>query len=337
MPSPSMSEIVWSSFAFATRNMRTLVRSFLLSVVILAIGLLLSPRPYTVRATLRPQGAGVSTAGQLSSLAAQFGVVVPGGDGIDSPAFFAEFLQSWEVTFAVAGGVFEVDSGRFVKLVDHLEIRGDDSRRRQEVARRWLERRAVRIGIGRESGTVFVEVRTKNPRLSRAIAASYLSLADSFNVRIRQDQANLERLFMQRQLEASLDSLRRAEVSLRDFLKLNRQFETSPDLRVEYDRLQRSVQMRQQLYTGLSQAYEQARLSELRDTPALTVVQGAYLPPARDRLGGAILLLVVVALTAALSAAVIVASGPSAPTAEEVSVARARIMSLISSLAPSRK
>ena len=43
------------------------------------------------------------------------------------------------------------------------------------------------------------------------------------------------------------------------------------------------MNLRQQVYTTLVQSFEQARISEVRDTPVITVLQAPFLPPADDR------------------------------------------------------
>ncbi len=40
----------------------------------------------------------------------------------------------------------------------------------------------------------------------------------------------------------------------------------------EHDRLERPVSMRQELVTAMAQAYEQARVDEVRNTPVITVI-----------------------------------------------------------------
>jgi uncharacterized protein involved in exopolysaccharide biosynthesis len=51
------------------------------------------------------------------------------------------------------------------------------------------------------------------------------------------------------------------------FLQANRQWANSPDLTFQHDRLERDIALRQQVYTTLVQSFEQARISEVRDTP----------------------------------------------------------------------
>jgi uncharacterized protein involved in exopolysaccharide biosynthesis len=45
---------------------------------------------------------------------------------------------------------------------------------------------------------------------------------------------------------------------------------------MERERLQRDVNMRQQLYTSLAQALDEARIREVRDTPVISVVETAW-------------------------------------------------------------
>src|SRR5262249_39127465 len=51
----------------------------------------------------------------------------------------------------------------------------------------------------------------------------------------------------------------------------------------EYDRLLRAVTMQQQVYSSLAQAFEQARIDEVRNTPVLTLVDPPNLPAEPDR------------------------------------------------------
>ncbi len=78
-----------------------------------------------------------------------------------------------------------------------------------------------------------------------------------------------------------------AEDSLKAFLVENRQFANSPQLAFEHDRLQRQVVMRQELVTAMAQAYEQARIDEVRNLPVITVIdqpEPPALPDPRGRL-----------------------------------------------------
>ena len=58
----------------------------------------------------------------------------------------------------------------------------------------------------------------------------------------------------------------------------NRQFTSSPDLTFQRDRLQRDVTLKQQVFTSLTQSYEEVRIREVRDTPVITVIETPSVP-----------------------------------------------------------
>ena len=77
----------------------------------------------------------------------------------------------------------------------------------------------------------------------------------------------------------------------------------APDLKFEEDGLTREISVRQQVFTTLTQIYEQARLEEVRDTPVLMVVEPAVQAPKAD--SRKLLLKVLVALFVGLGISII--------------------------------
>lgn len=69
-----------------------------------------------------------------------------------------------------------------------------------------------------------------------------------------------------------------AEEDLKGFLERNRQYESSPELRFQYERLQRQVSIKQEVFTTLRRQYEEARIQEVNDTPLITVIDRAVVP-----------------------------------------------------------
>ena len=58
--------------------------------------------------------------------------------------------------------------------------------------------------------------------------------------------------------------------------------QNSPELSFRQERLAREVALRQEMYTNLASAWEQARIEEVRDTPLITVVEPAEEPVRPD-------------------------------------------------------
>ncbi|HEV2642063.1 MAG TPA: GNVR domain-containing protein [Candidatus Elarobacter sp.] len=126
-----------------------------------------------------------------------------------------------------------------------------------------------------------LKVTTPHPELSQQLASRIVDELDSLNLRTQQGRATPERQFIEQRMAIAEGELHQAENRLAAFLESNRQFAT-PQLQLDRDRLNRDVAMRQQLYTALVEAYQRARIDEVRNMPAITVLEPAEQPYAPD-------------------------------------------------------
>lgn len=270
---------LWEVLAVLLRRRRVIVVSTLvLGALAVAFGLLRAPS-YTTSASFQPQGSEGGQS-QLLALASQFGVSMGAGDGL-SPAFYSELLTSRGILMNVATTPFEVEGSR-VLLADLLEVEADTEDLRLKKVLEWLRQTAVSVQTGRETGIVTVQVTTDWPELSLQIAQQLLDEVSRFNLETRQSQAATERGFIEARMEQARTDLLGAEDELQRFLQANRQFQDSPELQFQYERIQRNVALRQQVFTTLVQSFEQARIAEVRDTPVFTVLQPPFMPPGPD-------------------------------------------------------
>jgi capsule polysaccharide export protein KpsE/RkpR len=200
--------------------------------------------------------------------------------------------------------VVQERGGRRIAFLDLFRIAGNSEKRRVEEGVRQLQT-IVKPSIVRTTGVVEVSVATEWQSVSLAIANELLIGVNQFNQRTRQGQAAEERKFVEGRLALAASDLRAAEDRLQDFLKTNRQFTGSPDLTFERDRLGRDVTLKQQVFTSLTQSYEEVRIREVRDTPVITVIETPSvptLPEPRRRLARVLLGLIVGALFGAFLA-----------------------------------
>jgi uncharacterized protein involved in exopolysaccharide biosynthesis len=199
-----------------------------------------------------------------------------------SPAFYAELLSSREILQRATSEPFVVEGVGTASLADLLEIEEETDELRREEAIESLRDNLLTIQTGRETGIVTVEVQTDWPDLSQEIAQRLLDEIGRFNLLTRQSQAAAERVFIQERVDSARNALLEAEAVMQGFLQANRSYQNSPDLLFQYGRLERDVTLRQQVYTTLVQSFEQARISEVRDTPVITVLQAPFFPPGPD-------------------------------------------------------
>jgi uncharacterized protein involved in exopolysaccharide biosynthesis len=264
------------------RHARLIAGGALVGALTVGLIVMLLPRTWTIRASFLPVSGQSSTSG-LAGLAAQFGVQVPGKEGGDSPALFTELLSSRDVLVRIVDTVYtDSASGETKPLTEWLEAEGSDSAAQLEDAlHRLKERLAVRPS--RETGVVSIAVQMEQPAVALQVVSRLIRLVEDFNVRRRQVLAAAEERFVGERLQRTGDELRQAEEELEQFLARNRSYQNSPQLALEWERLQRKVQMRQEIYSGLMQMYEQARIDAVRNTPVIAVIDPPQIPGVPDR------------------------------------------------------
>jgi uncharacterized protein involved in exopolysaccharide biosynthesis len=268
---------------FMLRHRRLILGTGLVAFLLVGVVALMRSRTYTSTARFMPQTS-EGALSRLSGLAATFGVSVPLTDAGSSPAFYADLLKSRDVLrrtvetpYAFAA---RADSVRG-SLIELFEVRGDSPAARRDAAARQLLK-SIEVRVGRETGTIDLEVATPWAELSQQVAARMIRLVSDFNLHRRQTKAGAERRFVEGRVTEAKDSLRAAEAELEGFLQRNREYRNSPQLLFAHDRLDREVTMRQQVYTSLAQSYEAARIDEVRNTPVITLMEPPDLPAKPD-------------------------------------------------------
>jgi tyrosine-protein kinase Etk/Wzc len=252
------------------------------AAAVVTFGLAL-PRKYSATASFVPQGS--SAASNLTGIAAQFGISVQGGEDTQSPQFYVDLVSSRLILRDVVDTtyLFHADAGaRRGTLADFFGVPARAPALRREEAIDHL-RRHLSTTVAPKTGVITLTVSTSDAELSSQIARRVLTLLNRFNLETRQSQAAAERRFTERRLAEVRGDLRAAENRLQEFLQRNRLYRDAPELQFQQERLSRDVVLQQQLYNSLAQAYEQAKLDEVRDTPVITVIEQPEAPVRPDR------------------------------------------------------
>ena len=281
--------------AVLLRERRLVVACASAGVVVAVTWALLKDRTYTTTFSFVPQTTQDQARGGLASIAGQLGAALGAGTGLSQPPqLYADLLVTRDVLVPIAEDSFVVQAGRpdRVPLPEFLRIRGDERPVVIEKTLRAIRRDVISSSVAaRTTGIVSVEVRTRSPEVSFSIAKRLLEGVNQFNLVTRQSQAAEERRFTESRLAAARASLRAAEDRLEEFLRSNRRINDAPGLGFERDRLQRDVNLRQEVVSGLAQHYEDARIREVRDTPVITIIDRPALAAQPDA-GGRLLILV---------------------------------------------
>lgn len=276
---------------------RRLVIGVAFIAAVLGTTLTILLRGYRAESSFAPQTADAKGS-QVVGLAAQFGFSLGGLGSGESLDFYAAVSKSRGLLSAAATThyAFPVDvqardtvRGTLVQLYD---VRGQTPGERLQAAVRRLDQ-AVTVSKDLEAGIVTLHVRAKWAALAEQINRRILALVNDFNLTQRKTHAAAEREFVEGRVAGIRAELDAAEDALKAFYEANRTFENSPRLRVQAARLQRRVDLLQSVYVTLAQAYEQARMDEVRNTPVITVVDR---PEGSAKRAGSLALNVIVAL-----------------------------------------
>lgn len=246
-----------------------------------AIVLILPPR-YTALTTFVPEAPKESSLStSLSGLASQFGLGAQAATPY-SADFMADVLKSREIRESILATEFPDPNSRQGTvnrpLLEMLDVRGATPRQRVEKGLLELEE-ATSIIVDKRTAVVSLRVTLKNSDLAARVANRMVEELNTFNVERRRSQSGEERLFTERRLEELRQELAAAEDELIRFLQRNRLFSEFSVAAVGARRLERRVQLKQEVLASMSRSYEEARINEVRDTPVLTVIDRAE-PPA---------------------------------------------------------
>lgn len=269
------------------RRWRLVAACSLIFGVVAAVVSLLLPSVYTARTSFTPvaasQGASAGLA-NLMGLAGQLGLSgLTSAGGSLPPEYFAEVLHSRSVLESTLQTSFPMDGPPATQrpLLDILDVDGKTPRARLEDGVRVLDQLIV-ASVDKRTGVISLRVRSRSPVVAAGVANRMVDLLDVFNLDRRQVQSREQRRFTGERTQQAREELREAEAALLRFLQANREYLGSPLLEYQHSRLQRDVQVKQEIYLTLAKAHEEARIAEVRDIPVITVIDSAVTPVRRS-------------------------------------------------------
>lgn len=236
-----------------------------------------TPLSYTADASFIPQGSRAPSS--VSALAAQLGMGAAVSEGGQSPQFYVDLIKSREVLRGVVRSqvTIRTDTGVVTgDLVKVYGLKGKPAHLLEASAMRMVSG-SVQASPSPKTGVITLRATTEYPDLSAQVVAKFLEQINKFNLQGRQSRASAERRFTEGRLREAEAALTTAENRLEEFQRTNRDF-GSPTLMLQRDRLNRTVVARQEIFTALAQGAEQARIEEVRDTPAITIIEPPAVP-----------------------------------------------------------
>jgi uncharacterized protein involved in exopolysaccharide biosynthesis len=241
----------------------------------------LVPARYTAALTLTAENGGERSMSKsfagLMALAGTSGIL----GGRTSPDFYAHLATSRTILESLLATEFtDPKTGQSRKLIDILDRSGKTPEERMGRSVEFLRKR-VATGVD-NTGVITIAVTQSAPGLAANVANRLAAQLNQFNIARLQFQSRAEREFAEERLQAVEAELRTAERQQLDFLQHNREYRQSPLLANEAERLDRAVRLRQEQFVTVNNAYQEARINEVRDTPVLTIIDAAMAPYKRS-------------------------------------------------------
>ena len=228
------------------------------------------PRWYASGATLTVEaGTPLPAGSSVLGLASQLGIA--SGMASTSPQFYADLLTSRLLLERILRAGFPIGMRREPESLESFWNSGSplDARTRA----RSLEklRNHFAASANPRTGVISFTVQGPTAAVAKLMADTALAALNDLVVSIRRQHASAERQFLEERWRALRDSLTNHEDGLRTFYERNRQI-TSPQLQFEEMRLRREIDRVQTVYAQLGAQLEQARIQEVRDVPAISVI-----------------------------------------------------------------
>ena len=290
MPSRATNEVsIVEIGAALLRNWRFLVALPLLCALLGGVWGLTRNRSYVATASVLPQRDGGGAPSGAIALAQQFGLSIGGGASAHSPQYYADLLTTRSVLRRVVEAEYEAPDADGTMRRQNLIARYGLDPAADGAVPAWVEavmmlRERVETTVRLETGLLEVRMLAGSPQLAEQALETLLRALNDLNTEVLQRRAEEESRFVAERVREAQLQLDSAEAALQSFLTENRAFDNSPHLRFEHDRLQRQVIMRQEVYTSMLRAEEQAKIDVMRDLPMFTVIDtpaGSALPRGR--------------------------------------------------------
>lgn len=255
---------------FILRNLVLLLAAGLALGLLLALRRAASPVRYTATTSF--------AIGQDQAPSLLLGLSLSGIGSGRSPQFYTDLVKSPAILEPLVETSFDVAPGKPRQtLIEYYGGRSGSRVAAKEAAMGAVSSR-ISTKISPVTSVITMGVGAENPTLAAEVAQAILDQIDLFNTRTRKVQTTAERAFSEQRLVEIGAEVRVSEDKLRDFLERNRDISLSPSLTLEKERLSDEVSAKRQLYNTVLQAYERAKMDEVRESPLVTVI-GRPTPP----------------------------------------------------------
>lgn len=231
----------------------------------------------------KSEGEGAVPSGGLMSLASQFGM----GGMATSSMNIKDLLTSNNIADRVIFKDWQTEA--FEEPVNFItfwelewEPEEDPDSTQLIFSAREAYKETVSIDHDEESGLITISVMLPEPQLAADVANFIAKEIDTYVRKDKKTQVKENINYITTRLDTVKRELRQAENALKRFEENNRRIE-SPELSLQYMRMQRSVTIKEQTYLTLQSELEKAKVQLVKETPIINILDAAEKPAKRAK------------------------------------------------------
>lgn len=224
-------------------------------------------------------GAGSKTS-NIANIASGFGISLPvdGTNTIISEDIYPTLILSENLlTNILYKSFMDYKSNSERKLIeilikDNNKFESDFETKKNAIE--ILQKEKIKVSKDPRTGMIILTIISNHKLLSKDISTAILSELDVLQQNISTRNAKDKRLFIEERIVDIEFSLSNIESELIDFYNSHKQFQSSPLLLVEEQRLKTQLDVSRDVYINLKQQYETAKIEEVNQRSFIELIDG---------------------------------------------------------------
>jgi hypothetical protein len=170
------------------------------------------------------------------------------------------------------------EAGHDKTLLQYLEIEEPNPQLRLHIATEVM-RAKLSYSVDAQTPVATISCVDLDPKVAALVVNRAQKLLNEFDIAASTSKAREQRTFIEQRLDEATTNLKDAETRLETFRANNLRIGNAPHLQIEQARLQRELEIEQQIYLTLRKEFELARIEERRALSVVNVLDPAQ-PPA---------------------------------------------------------
>ncbi len=236
---------------------------------------------YVSKATFLIPNDSQNPSGSLSGLASQFGVSMQTAalEDLSSPSIIPDLLYSRTfITKIINKKFYSKTYNQFLPLHSIIEDKNDQESDMQSLSKTldyFLKN--VRFEKDPTRPLSVLTISTHDPILSKNLADTVISELELLNKYYKTKNTNEKTKFIQVRIQSVKSELERNEKNLEKFNESNQQI-TSPSLQLEFERINREVEVQKRVFLTLKEQLELSRIEQIQRSSIFQILDEPQLP-----------------------------------------------------------